>query len=584
MFFSYHRLLLPVIVSFFLFSTPIHSATFQAGTAQQKTSFHSSNKTENDSLTEEEIEQFLWSNKSYEIRAAIKAIASDLNYFTKNSDKFKKYVDRIISLLGSSSPNIRFHAEHFIKKYAPLLTTKLKVIDEVYLSELSQKSYISEVSQVVFLNLLNQILHPELSKTYLKEEYLFQTLNGFTSENSTLQEISKNILIHNMNDFIKKNLWKKTQTKNFLMQFEKANDKGKLTALSVLESLIPTWVAHDLIEKDDLLAALTHLQSEDLDFQEKFVEFFSTPKVIKAVKKLNLFERKWVEKLKQDIKNGHFSQKQTSLNVISYLMKPFVQSGSFYKKDFTEIWNHITKNLSDYESPFNIVYQNMDSLLKSGWFNRRNYEMLLTNFDKRNSQEQASILEFLNTNYPRFEMRQWISATPLIPILFSENKDTDLKMLKLEILYNHPDLVNEKQIFSRKELKEFLPRLHSRNSQEFSLVIGIIDAGFDAWTKQKILDKKFLQQILSAEPSHGHAAKILQVMKHHFDHNLDLFDKKILERIAEFALSPHLDVQRAVKEFFKQHYALLKNEKLIRGDIRRILKQTGLWNEIIRSS
>lgn len=571
------------LVFFAGLASAVHAETLKAGSIEPKTattntsSFNASYFSSD--LSDEDILQQLWSEKTFEVRTALRHFDKRLVALLQNKKPLKKFVGKVVDLLVHSSPNIRDGAHAFLKKNAKILFEQ-KLLNEAKIAEYSKEAYHSQDELWKFVSLMNALLPDESEKSFMQVEYSFQILEGLMSENQHAAELARDIMMKNGDFLMKKNVWHLPHTKDFLLKFHDSPVDNKIHFLKVLEANLEGWVSIQYLNKHDFINTMILLRTTDVDLQQEFIRFITNAKNIQTLNKLSLFDRVWVDSLVTDITGENHDKKQVSLHLLSYLMKPFIDNNNLVHDDFKQVWSYVAAHLDAFDDPFEIVTSNFATLTKAGWFGRAHFDKLLASYGRVSVESKKLILTFLGSHYQKLATRGWIQTAPLTPILFARPEDKEILLMQLNFLNDHIELVNDQHIFGAAELTGLLKNLNHANTEVFGLAVDILDQGFDTMARDGALNKAALEELLTAEPSDLRTIKIFTVVANHFDHNLNLFDAASILKISDFAFSPLPKMTEITKDFFSKHYQILENKKWVKQELKNNLEKSGIWEEL----
>jgi hypothetical protein len=575
--------LVPVFLLLTVLPATVPAASFQAGQGgSQKAAQSGANAggTESPSdLSDERILERLWSPKSFEASAALKALSPKLPGLVTEGKMTPSAMDRVISLLTDESPGVRSAAETLIRDHGELLFSA-KLLTEDKLQAYSDAANESAAALARFVALMNALL-PERGVNHMKPEYVFQAMDTLDAPDGTASAMAVKMLAREGPNLIANGAWKIEHTQNYLMKFKEADAETRKVMLPILKSNLNDWVNNVFITKADFTSLIESVfAGKDTDLTQQVLDYMSDSKTAVTLNKLQIFDRAWAESLMADIRGADNVRKQAALNLLTNLMRPFALGKTFTGTDFRSVWQTVSADLEAYDAPFDLVSKNLNPLIKAGWFSQSDYGALLKGFNQRPLSEQKEILKFVDSSYSAFNERGWITATPLLPVLFGETTSGELERLRVRFLVEHSDLITEKRLLGREELPEFLKLLHHKDGSVRKNAISIADQGFDEWATQGIVTQDTLRSLVETEPADFRSADVIRLLDKHFAPLMPLFTKSMVEHLGEFAFSPNDKVTDALKEFFSHNIELMKKKGLFTAKVRSNLQKSGLWDEM----
>lgn len=571
----------PLFLLALFLSVNAHAATFQAGKSDQPSGNAGSDADTGASsaLSDEQILQRLWSPKSFEASAALKALSTRLTQLAGTGKITPAAMDRVISLLVDESPGVRGAAESLIRDNGALLFSE-KLLTDGKLQALSEEANGSAAGLAKFIALLNALL-PEQGQNHVKSEYVFQALDALDGTDPASATTAERMLTREGPNLLRNGAWKIEHTQNYLMKFRDADAATRKAMFPVLKANLNDWVNHVYITKTDFTNFLESVfAGKDVDFTQDVLDFMSDPKTGVTLSKLQIFDRAWAESLIAGIRGADNARKQASLNLLTNLLKPFALGKSFTGADFRTVWQTVTADLDAFDAPFDLISKNIGPLTKAGWFTQSDYGALLKAFPERPLTEQKDILKFVDASYATFNERGWITATPFVPVLFGETSSGEMERLRTRFLVNHSDLVTEKRLLGREELPEFLKLLRHKDGAVRKGAVVIADQGFDEWATEGIVSQEVLKSLVETEPADFRSADIVMLLDKHFPVLAPLFTKEMAGILSEIAFSPNEDVTGALRDFFTHNLELMKKKGLYTSKVRSDLQKSGLWQEI----
>lgn len=564
-----------VLTFVFLTNSLSHAATLSAGGGGGSKTNPPSTTLDSDEDDADNIHAKLKSNKTFDVKVAIQKYSKNLTEFIAKGQFHKAQLNGILEHLNDDSTNLHTAILGFLDKNLPALMAQ-GIITKEDISATRNSIYSNVANFRKFLCLYHAYLKNVPNDVSLVDsEVSFAFIDGLNKTEASIASLDAKLLTDFMSTFVKNGVWQAKHTTRFLKNFAQVPQENHHEYLKVLKAHLGTWVYTNMVDKEDVKATFALMKTLSFDNQESFFQFITNKDTIAVLQKLELFDRAWSDSLVADITGTDDNKREAALNLLTYLLKPFVTSGNFTKNDFQKIWSHIEADLGGYEDPFFIITQNFNNLVKSGWFSRGSFDKMVASFSDKDAVAQASILEFIDTNYDWLVLSDWLSATPLAKVVFSESADTSLQEAKLDLVIKHSDLITEIGIFEASQVAKVFEYLGSTDMDMFERAVKISNIGYQKWANQKFITPALLNTLASKmNPSAKRSAQVIQIFDKNFITTaaLKIYDKAFIDTLSLFAQSSVSAVAKSTQDFFENNKAELRKNKLLTGKASSNLK------------
>lgn len=592
---SLYRSLVGIIIVIFVTSTltlipnHIYSATFSTEGDSLLPS-PSGGESEEES-TFKKVEKSLFSNKSFDNIFAINYFKNHLHTLLKKQQINKDHLKRLYSFLGSEAPNTRARANEFFNEHIKdLMGAGLISSDQI--AQYSHRVYDSPKDHLIFLGLMNAMIRNGMAtKQFMSPEYSYNVIDGLDDKNKNISDMSTLILSHHGETLSTENLLAQSHVTRFINMLKELPRENFKDYLNVFEKNLNTWVSQGLIGKKDVQTILRFMTQFPDDLMDQLFQFLTKPKTIASLQKLGLFDKNWATAIKKDIIGSDPASKQNSLDMLSYLLIPFVQSGAMSGKDFREIWKHIQNNMDGFDNPFVVHDRNYKRLARYGWFNRNDYERLLFGLEEKSVNTQARTLEFVDSIFDWLRVRNWVGTseyTKALPstgktlnlrklgfkplanaVLADDSSNKSLELQKASFVGDHMDTIIKNELFTQEYVQKYMKKLYSNDPEVFEAAAEAANQGLSDWYAQGILTKKEINSMFAkANPNANRTARLIEILDRNFGNISKLFDQDMVNTYSYYIDSSNPKVAKAAASFFTNHVSLMVSQRLLSNNTR----------------
>lgn len=562
-----------------LISIPSNAATIRVGDI------------ESDNSNDEEIaaattftgklkqqDKYFFSEEGYEKLKALRFFDQNFDRIHKAGSFTPQHVEQLLKDLASSSPNIRDQALVFLDHHIKTLMRD-SLFRSSKVSDLSEQIYSSRENYIIFLSVLSSLLKNNLTDA-INPEFGFNIIDGLYTENERIIYLSSKILTQYGKLLTEQHLLEPSHLIRFVSMLKEIPKENHDAYLQVFKSNFLIWTkTGTLLKKNDVQKILIFSSNFSPALLEDLYNFIVQPEIIKGLEFIQVFDREWAIRLKTSItgtKADH--EKQTALNLLAYLIHPFVNNKAFFKEDFQEVWSTIENSLEGYIDPFLIIRRNFKNLSQYGWFTRKDYDRLLSDYNKRGARGRQLILDFIDYQYDWLRLKGWLSTTPLANALFDNKADSkELTIQKLKFISKHNDLVTQRHLFTPEQIHSFFLYLDSKDPDIFEPAIHILQTGFSAWAKSEgLTEKLIMDQLNSLNPLSSRSHRFLNILTKNYNQAPQFYSKDLIYKLSEFVKSTQPSVADPMIEFFSNNYDILRDDKKITSKTKSNLKGYGI--------